>query len=119
MCLSIERRGELPLWTLGQPHSKEEDEGMEEWVTVFALLCRGGGDPGVFWKEGISGPFQVPGVGSKAGSLQDCLLGQRVKEVPGGHWRVGACCPGQDVEAGARHCPQLYLPSSPRLCAQS
>lgn len=82
-------------------------------MTEFALLCRGGGDPGVFRKEGISALLQVSGVGSKAGSLQDCLLGQRVKEVPGGHWRIGACCPGWDVEAGARHCPQLSLAPSP------
>ena len=35
---------------------------------------------------GCPGRTQVLGVGSKADSLQGCLLGQKLKEVAGGLW---------------------------------
>lgn len=62
---------------------------MEEWsLCVFfpaeemvILGCAG--------RRVFQGPPTVPGVGSNPDSLQGCLLGQKLKEVPGRHWRVG------------------------------
>lgn len=60
----------------GGPTTKRK---MKEWRSGVAVFE-------VFWMEGISGTPQVPGIGSKAGFLQGCLLGQRLKKVLGGHW---------------------------------
>lgn len=112
MCLRVERQEELGLWVLGQwAHSKEWDEGVEQWVTV-ALPCRGGGDPGVLGRRVFPGPPTGPWGWEQSQFLAGLPAGAGAK---GGAERAlgsGIHCLDWDIDAGARHCPQLPPPPS-------